>query len=42
VAVIIQLPFIGAVLKVREIQIWTDISGFHNNDPRFVEKTEVT
>ncbi len=32
---------IGAVLKVREIQIWTDISGFHNNDPRFVEKTEV-
>ena len=32
---------IGAVLKVREIQIWTDISGFHNNDPRFVENTSV-
>jgi aspartate kinase len=32
---------IGAVLKVKEIQIWTDISGFHNNDPRYVEKTEV-
>ena len=32
---------IGAVLKVKEIQIWTDINGFHNNDPRFVEHTEV-
>ena len=32
---------IGAVLKASEIQIWTDINGFHNNDPRFVEKTEV-
>jgi aspartate kinase len=32
---------IGAVLKVKEIQIWTDISGFHNNDPRFVEGTKV-
>ena len=32
---------IGAALKVKEIQIWTDISGFHNNDPRFVENTEV-
>jgi aspartate kinase len=32
---------IGAVLKVKEIQIWTDISGFHNNDPRYVEKTKV-
>jgi aspartate kinase len=32
---------IGAVLKVKEIQIWTDISGFHNNDPRFVENTKV-
>jgi aspartate kinase len=26
---------------VSEIQIWTDISGFHNNDPRFVEGTSV-
>ena len=32
---------IGAVLKVKEIQIWTDISGLHNNDPRFVENTKV-
>jgi len=32
---------IGAALKVKEIQIWTDISGFHNNDPRFVENTRV-
>jgi len=32
---------IGAVLKVKEIQIWTDISGFRNNDPRFVEGTKV-
>jgi aspartate kinase len=32
---------IGAALKVKEIQIWTDISGFHNNDPRFVENTKV-
>ncbi|MDX9929127.1 MAG: aspartate kinase, partial [Bacteroidales bacterium] len=32
---------IGAVMGVSEIQIWTDISGFHNNDPRFVEGTSV-
>ncbi len=32
---------IGAVLKVKEIQIWTDISGFRNNDPRYVEDTKV-
>jgi aspartate kinase len=32
---------IGAALKVKEIQIWTDISGFHNNDPRFVKNTKV-
>jgi aspartate kinase len=30
---------IGAALRVREIQIWTDINGFHNNDPRFVKNT---
>lgn len=30
---------IGAVLDVEEIQIWTDIDGMHNNDPRFVEGT---
>lgn len=32
---------LGAALKVDEIQIWTDINGFHNNDPRFVDKTQV-
>jgi len=31
---------IGAVLKAREVQIWTDIDGFHNNDPRYVEHTK--
>lgn len=31
---------IGAALKAEEIQIWTDIDGFHNNDPRFVENTK--
>ena len=31
---------IGAVLQADEIQIWTDIDGMHNNDPRFVEGTK--
>ncbi len=31
---------IGAVLKAKEVQIWTDIDGFHNNDPRFVQGTK--
>ena len=31
---------LGAVLEAEEIQIWTDIDGMHNNDPRFVEGTE--
>ena len=31
---------IGAALNAEEIQIWTDIDGMHNNDPRVVEKTE--
>ncbi len=30
---------LGAAVKATEIQIWTDIDGFHNNDPRFVENT---
>ncbi len=30
---------IGAAINADEIQIWTDISGFHNNDPRYVENT---
>ncbi len=31
---------IGAALPAEEIQIWTDIDGMHNNDPRFVDHTE--
>ena len=31
---------LGAALEAEEIQIWTDIDGMHNNDPRFVEGTE--
>ncbi|MBX2941486.1 MAG: aspartate kinase [Cyclobacteriaceae bacterium] len=30
---------IGAAVKADEIQIWTDIDGMHNNDPRIVENT---
>ncbi len=30
---------IGAAVRAREIQIWTDIDGMHNNDPRVVKKT---
>ena len=30
---------IGAALPADEIQIWTDIDGMHNNDPRIVDKT---
>ena len=30
---------IGAAINAKEIQIWTDIDGMHNNDPRFVENT---
>ena len=30
---------IGAAIQAEEIQIWTDIDGMHNNDPRFVERT---
>ena len=32
---------IGAAINASEIQIWTDINGFHNNDPRYVENTTV-
>ena len=31
---------IGVVLGAEEIQIWTDIDGMHNNDPRIVDETE--
>ena len=30
---------IGAAVGASEIQIWTDIDGMHNNDPRIVEGT---
>lgn len=30
---------IGAAIKAEEVQIWTDIDGMHNNDPRIVDKT---
>ena len=30
---------LGAALRADEIQIWTDIDGMHNNDPRVVDKT---
>ena len=31
---------IGAALNAEEIQIWTDIDGMHNNDPRIVDHTQ--
>ena len=31
---------IGAAVSAEEIQIWTDIDGMHNNDPRIVDKTQ--
>ncbi|MDO6760551.1 aspartate kinase [Tamlana sp. 2_MG-2023] len=30
---------IGAAFLAEEVQIWTDIDGMHNNDPRHVENT---
>ncbi|MCA6436165.1 MAG: aspartate kinase [Bacteroidetes bacterium] len=30
---------IGAAIRSPEVQIWTDIDGMHNNDPRIVNKT---
>ncbi len=30
---------VGATINASEIQIWTDIDGMHNNDPRIVPKT---
>ena len=30
---------IGSAIRAEEIQIWTDIDGMHNNDPRIVKKT---
>ncbi len=31
---------IGAAISAEEVQIWTDIDGMHNNDPRIVEGTK--
>ncbi len=31
---------IGAAIPAEEIQIWTDIDGMHNNDPRVVDHTD--
>ena len=31
---------IGVALGAEEIQIWTDIDGMHNNDPRIVDETD--
>lgn len=30
---------VGAAVQAEEVQIWTDIDGMHNNDPRIVKKT---
>lgn len=30
---------IGGAIKADEVQIWTDIDGMHNNDPRIVKNT---
>ncbi len=29
----------GAAIDANEVQIWTDIDGLHNNDPRIVDHT---
>lgn len=31
---------IGAAINADEIEIWTDIDGMHNNDPRYVDNTQ--
>ncbi|MCD8072812.1 MAG: aspartate kinase, partial [Alistipes sp.] len=30
---------IGGAIRADQVQVWTDIDGMHNNDPRFVENT---
>ncbi|UII28681.1 aspartate kinase [Fulvivirga maritima] len=30
---------VGAAITAKEVQIWTDIDGMHNNDPRIVDNT---
>lgn len=31
---------VGAAVNAEEVEIWTDIDGMHNNDPRYVEGTQ--
>ena len=31
---------IGAAILAEEVEIWTDIDGMHNNDPRYVNNTQ--
>lgn len=31
---------VGAAIDADSVEIWTDIDGLHNNDPRFVENTQ--
>ncbi len=31
---------VGVAIHAKEIQIWTDIDGMHNNDPRIIENTK--
>ncbi len=31
---------IGAAIDSEEVEIWTDIDGFHDNDPRYVDNTK--
>ncbi len=31
---------VGVALQAKEIQIWTDIDGMHNNDPRIINNTK--
>lgn len=35
----LSATIIGAAIQAEEIQIWTDIDGMHNNDPRLVNDT---
>ncbi|MDH8701088.1 aspartate kinase [Dysgonomonadaceae bacterium PH5-43] len=35
----LSVSLIGAAVQAEEIQIWTDIDGMQNNDPRYVENT---
>lgn len=32
---------LGAVLNASEVQLWSDVDGFRNNDPRYVSSTQI-